>query len=338
MLPILPRWPRLRRLSAASAVLLISLAASTARAELHFSQPIQDAGEVRGGPVLVRRFEFTNTGTNTIVITATKPSCGCLKPRLSAQHFGPGETGWVEMEINTLSQPAGPVAWQIRVTYDDGDRPAEAVVQVHGQLTKEVSAEPAALTILTNQAIGGEIAITDRRAKPFHVTGASGSIPTLHVTVDAAPPDAVTGQYVVRLKVADEFPDGRHEEVVSIWTDDPAYAELKIPVTVEKRPRQKVLATPEKVTLMTTPGQPVPSQLVLLRCDEGTVGIDHVESDDPAVSCRWAAGPGDMVTLRVLVDAGKLKDAKLNTVLHVALTSPVKEVLNIPVRLSSGRQ
>jgi hypothetical protein len=319
-------------------VVLVFLFTSVARAELRFDQPVQDAGEVRGGPTLTRRFEFTNAGPRTVVITETKPSCGCLKPRLSANHFGPGEKGWVELEINTLSQPAGPVAWQVRLTYDDGDKPTEAVVQVHGQLTKEVSADPAALTILTNQSIGGEIAVTDRRAAPFHVTSARGSRAALRVTVDAVQPDALAGRYVVRLTVAEDFPEGRHDEVVSIFTDDPAYAELKIPVTVVRRARERVTATPDVVTIVAASGQPLPSQLVLIRSeDETAVAIESAVADDPAVTCRWATGPGNMVTLRVLIDRGKMKDPKLNATLRVVVSEPVRQTVSIPVRCQSGR-
>jgi hypothetical protein len=100
-----------------SVLLLATLAglAAPARAELRFAQTAVDAGEVRRGPALVERFDFVNAGATPIDVVDVKASCGCLRPRFSQSHVAPGEKGWVELDINTLSQPAGPNSWRIQV-------------------------------------------------------------------------------------------------------------------------------------------------------------------------------------------------------------------------------
>jgi riboflavin biosynthesis pyrimidine reductase len=99
-----------------------------------------------------------------------------------------------------------------------------------------------------------------------------------------------------------------------------------------------VTATPEAVTITAAAGQPLPSQLVLIRsADEAAVAIESAEADDPAVTCRWAAGPGNMATLRVLVDRGKMKDPKLSATLRVVVNGPVHQTVSIPVRCAASQ-
>ena len=170
------------------ALILLVLLVAPLRAELRFAQPVIDAGQVRGGPILVQRFDFLNDGTQVIEITDTRAGCGCLKPRLPKHRFGPGEEGWIEVEVNTLSQPAGPNQWRVQIFYRNGDRAGEAMLQVNAHLAKEVLVEPAALNIRTEQGIVREITVTDLRAKPLTVTAVHAQRGTTTVPLGTAPP------------------------------------------------------------------------------------------------------------------------------------------------------
>ena len=128
--------------------------ASCLRAELLLPgcAPIWETS-VRAGPGSLR-FPLVNDGVQPIEITEVKASCGCpLKLRLSKQVLEPGEQGWVEVEVNTLSQPVGPNARRVDLKYRVGDQPAAAAVLITATLSKDISVEPAALTISTDQAI-----------------------------------------------------------------------------------------------------------------------------------------------------------------------------------------
>src|SRR5947209_4479086 len=91
-----------------------------ARAELRFGQTTFEAGEVRGGAVLTPRFAFTNVGTAPVEITEVRPGCGCLKPRLTRRTVPPGETGQIELEVDTRRESAGPHVWQLGVRSQRG--------------------------------------------------------------------------------------------------------------------------------------------------------------------------------------------------------------------------
>jgi len=113
---------------------------------------------------------------------------------------------------------------------------------------------------------------------------------------------------------------------VDILTDDPDYRDLKVPVTVVKRGRHRLTASPEQVKLHAA------SCLVLLRdSDNEPVVIDGVESDDPALVCRWANGANRLATIRIGVRQEAVTAGEAHGLVRVHLSKPVRETLTIPV-------
>jgi hypothetical protein len=115
----------------------------------------------------------------------------------------------------------------------------------------------------------------------------------------------------VQLQVTGDFPEGRHEEFVSVFTSDPDYREIRIPVTIVKRPQQRLSATPSRIELIHRPGAGLPTRTVLIRDRENQeVEVEAVKADSPAITCRWAKGPGTMTTLRIQIDDSKIEDRR----------------------------
>jgi len=137
----------------------------------------------------------------------------------------------------------------------------------------------------------------------------------------------------IGLEVTKDYPEGRHEEILTIYTDDPKYAELRVAVTLVKNFQQRLVATPGDVLLSGNPGQPLPSRIILIRDrDNQEVHIDHVMTDDPSITCRWAQGPNKMATLRILVDRTRISGDSLESAVHVEVSKPIPETLTIPVK------
>jgi hypothetical protein len=296
-------------------------------------EPLIEAGQVRSGSRLAQRFTFVNRGREPAEVTDVRPSCGCLTPRLEPRRYGPGEAGVLLLEVNTLTAPPGPNHWRVEVFYRAGGEARELTLQVHAEVVTEIRVEPAALVLCSEGAIAHDVTLTDTRPAPLAVTGVRASSPHLRARCDEPRRDA-EGRWArtVRVEVLADHPEGRHEESVLIATADPAYPELRIPVTVVRRPKHGVTATPEAVTLSAAPGQPLPSRVVRLRGPEDAdVEVVGVESDSPAVRCQWAKGPGPMATLRVQVDPAGLADGGLTSAVRVRLSRPRAEVVTIPV-------
>jgi hypothetical protein len=318
-----------------SAALVIILAAQvpSARAALKFEETRADAGAVRTGPVLSHRFAFANRGSVPVEIVEIRASCGCLTPRLARRIYQPGERGELLLEINTLSQAPGPHTWRADVRCRCRDAVEETALLLSGNLITEVKVEPAAMDLFVDRALSEEIVVTDLRVPGLTVTGAAGTAPGLRARAGVRYQDAA-GHWACRItvEVADDYPEGRHEENLSVYTDDPLYRELRVPVTVVKHLRQRLSATPAEVSLRAAPGQPIPSRIVLLRDrDNQPVVVDRVQADDPAVQCQWALGPGAMATVKINVDREKVRGDNLKTMVHIAVRQPVSEVLSLPV-------
>jgi hypothetical protein len=306
------------------------------RAELQFRQPRVDVGNVKCGAPLAHDFAFRNAAMQPVEIIDIQASCGCLKPRLEARTMQPGASGSLHVEINTLTQSAGPHTWEVHVRYRLGEDIHEAALQLVGNIITEIYVEPCSLTIHAGRAISHELRLTDMRPHALSITAVRCTSPKIAARVENESRDAA-GHVIrtIRFTVADDILEGRHEEMLTIFTDDPTYRDLNVPVTVIKRPRQRVTAMPAEAAMLAQPGQPLPSRIVLLRDSQNeTVDIEQITTSDPAIICTWAHGPGSHATLRIRVDGSRLKDEGLKGSVEVHIRKPAAETVVIPVTVN----
>jgi hypothetical protein len=329
-----------RRAGCRTAAVLLALAVSgAARADLRFADPVVSAGEVRTGAALSHRFTFVNRGAAPATIAEVRSSCGCMKPRLEPDGTDlphtcqPGDEGSLLLEVNTLGLTPGSHTWRLTVYYETGGRSYETELRLTGWAVTEVTVQPSALTLTGDGAVSHQVLLTDVRPRPLTVREVRASAAQVKGRVTEQLQDA-QGHWVrkIALEVGADYPEGRHNEVLDILTDDPAYPDLRVPLTIVKRGRQRLAAEPGAVTLFAPAGQEVPSRIVRVRDGEDQpVRIEQVEADDPAITCRWAQGPNNLATVRVIVDRARLQGGRLQSQIHVHISDPVHETLTIPV-------
>jgi hypothetical protein len=330
---------RMRLARPAVALAAVLLLAASARADLRVLEPAADAGEVRGGAPLSHRFAFLNDGPTPVVLTEVRAGCGCLTPRLEPagtalpHAYLPGDRGALLLEVNTLGQAPGPHTWQLTVCYRTADEGHEAELRLSGRVVTEVAVQPAALTLFADAAVGHEIVLTDLRPRPLAVTAVCGSAPQVTGRVAEQGRDAEGhAQYRIGLELAADYPEGRHEEMLDILTDDPGYPDLRVPLTIVKRGRRRLSAAPDPVPLPLGPAREAPTRLVLVRDSAGEpVTIDRVDADDPAVTCRWPEGPTSPGAVRVRLDPARAGDGGPHGAIHIHVSKPVAETLTVPV-------
>lgn len=313
--------------------MLLLLRTALAHAELECPQPVVDKGEVKSGLPLSHRFAFRNGGGEAVEITDVHPSCGCLAPKLEKRCLQPGETGELLLEVNTLTQPAGMNNWRITLRYKSGEAQRELSLYLQARLVAEISVEPPSLAIYTDTAIQHEITVIDRRTEPLIVRAVPTSSPYVRTQLgELRRDDAGHWRRKIRVDVSADCPEGTHTETLRICTSDPLYSELKVPFVVVKRVRRQVSAAPASVVLSEAANQPLPARIVLLNAaDDSEVHIERVESDHPAVDCRWAQGPGHQATLKIRVDRKQIPGDRLRAYVHVHLSRPAAETLTIPI-------
>jgi hypothetical protein len=328
------RFPKVVRRSFFLLLLLV-LASSLARADLHFEQPTADVGEVRAGAplALVQRFTFVNDGQEAAEITGLRASCGCLKPSVDKNTIRPGERGTVTLTVATLDAMAGPHNWPVFVNYRCGSKDCETSLRLAANIITEVSVQPGALTVFADSAVAHEIVVAVMRERTLHISSVQSSSPKLRTHLGEPSTDS-SGHLVrkIQLDLAPDYPEGRHEEVVDIYTDDPGYRDLRVPVTIVKRPPQRITASPARVDLVTAPGQEVPSKVLALRsADSRDVVVEKIDADDAALACQWARGPGAMATVRVNIDRKRMQGNLLQTQIRIHVSQPADQTITVPV-------
>jgi hypothetical protein len=318
----------MQRLSFVITLCFFTLGSGIGRADLRFVETAWDAGIVKTGAVLSHSFKFVNDGPAEVQIIEARPSCGCTRPGIDKRAYATGEKGVILMDINTLGQAPGPQAWTLQVRYRVGQSEKMAELRLAAHMVREVTAEPAALVVYADHAPEHKIKVSDCRKQPLHVVMAQVGNPEITASVSGL--QAGSGQQIT-LSVSSKLASGRLDETLHIYTDDPQYAELRVPLTIINQPKQRCTATPSEATIRGSVQQALPAFRIFIRDGKGEkVTIDKVEADEPALLCRWASGPGEMATLKVQVNDKVFPSGQLHGAIRVHIAAPVDETIIIP--------
>jgi hypothetical protein len=218
------------------AIAVLAILPAAANADLQFEKHRVDVGDVHASLPIRYQFAFVNNGSSTVEIVEVRPSCGCLKPSLKERTFAPAQKGEIPLEIHTLGQAAGPHDWQLTVIYRDGDKTCQQVMQVTATVVTEVSVQPSSLTVVTSGAIAHELLIADQRPAPLKIVRIESTSPNVKAVAQPLTASDFGGfSAKIKVTVTEEMSTGRHEETLVIYTDDPVYGELRVPVTVVKQ-------------------------------------------------------------------------------------------------------
>lgn len=113
---------------------------------LEFKEPIFDFGEVMEGDKVSHAYEFTNTGSEPLIISNAKGSCGCTVPNWPRTPIAPGETGVIDVAFDSKNKgKVGGNPQSKRVTITANTDPQNTYLTIKGKVDKtEEAAAPAA--------------------------------------------------------------------------------------------------------------------------------------------------------------------------------------------------
>jgi hypothetical protein len=324
------------RLSWAGCLLMILTPTSAVRAELTCTETPFEAGQVASGTVIRHAFTLVNRGKSAIDVTEVKPGCGCMRPNLDRVTLAPSQQSTLTLEINTLTQPAGPNLWRTVVHYQEKGANAELIVYVRANLQAVVSVSPASLIIHTQNGAKGEFVFSEHYDQPLSIRGVAVASPHVRASCGAPVREAGVWKRNIFIEVLPSMPEGRHDDVVRLMTGDAWSADLSVPFTVIKRAPGRVDATPATLDVLAQGDAPLASRIVLLGSgDSKPVVIDHVEVGSPFMHCTWAQGPGERATMRVQFDREMMPAEKsFDTSIRVHVREPMPQVVTIPVHCS----
>jgi hypothetical protein len=100
-------------------------------AKIEFTKETHDYGTVKYGGDGACVFEFKNTGTEPLIISNAKGSCGCTVPEWPKEPIAPGAKGSIKVKYDT-NRP-GPISKSVTITSNAINEPSK-VIRIKGNV------------------------------------------------------------------------------------------------------------------------------------------------------------------------------------------------------------
>ena len=104
-------------------VFTFNIVADEKGAVMTFAEKTHDFGSIKeaDGPV-THVFEFTNTGSEPLVIINVNASCGCTRPEYPKEPVMPGKKGKIKVTFNPAGRP-GEFSKEVKIRTNGSKRP-----------------------------------------------------------------------------------------------------------------------------------------------------------------------------------------------------------------------
>ena len=100
-------------------------------AQMEFEEVEWNFGEITQGESVKYAFKFTNTGSDPLIITSAKGSCGCTVPEWPREPIAPGDNGVIDVKFNSKGKKG---KQNKRVTLITNMVPSQKILTVKGQV------------------------------------------------------------------------------------------------------------------------------------------------------------------------------------------------------------
>lgn len=116
---------------ATGAMMQSASAQSTSKAEFKFTSESHDFGKIKQGIPVTHEFKFTNSGSEPIIITEVRPSCGCSVAEFTKNPIAPGAEGTISVKFDAAAM--GPFTKHLTVR-SNTKTPIKTIV-IRGEVT-----------------------------------------------------------------------------------------------------------------------------------------------------------------------------------------------------------
>ena len=100
-------------------------------AEIYFEKSSYDFGKIHEGDKVAHDFEFTNKGTEPLIISDASASCGCTVPEYPKEPIAPGKDGIIKVVFNSEGKPG--MQHKV-VTLTSNSNPATTEIYITGEV------------------------------------------------------------------------------------------------------------------------------------------------------------------------------------------------------------
>lgn len=101
------------------------------KAQIKFNKETHDYGTIKNGADGSCVFEFTNTGTEPLMITNAKGSCGCTVPEWPKEPIAPGAKASIKVNYDT--KRTGAINKSVTITSNASNEPTK-IVYIKGEV------------------------------------------------------------------------------------------------------------------------------------------------------------------------------------------------------------
>jgi len=123
-------------------------------AGIEFDKEVHDFGNMKQHGDATCEFEFSNTGTEPLIISNAKGSCGCTVPQWPKEPIMPGQTSAIKVRYD--SKRIGPINKSVTITSNASNSPTK-VIRIKGNIEAAPKTEPAQTMPLKKASDGAPV-------------------------------------------------------------------------------------------------------------------------------------------------------------------------------------
>lgn len=127
---------------ALGSVLFLALGVN-AQASIEFEKTVHDFGNMKQHGDASTEFVFKNTGTEPLIISNAKGSCGCTVPQWPREPIQPGETAAIKVKYD--SKRLGPINKSVTITSNGSDEPK--ILRIKGNIEAAPKPDDSAMPV-----------------------------------------------------------------------------------------------------------------------------------------------------------------------------------------------
>ncbi len=310
--------------------------ASVATPKILIDPMTKDAGTVAKGEKIEAVFSVKNNGTQDLVISEARPSCGCTVASFD-KTVKPGQSGKITATIDTKNFN-GPITKSVTVVSNDPENPQMALT-IKAIVKPYVEVAPQEFVRFST--IKGDTATADlvlySTEKDFHPTVGESSQPYLQAQISPADEKSKldrpgTEQYKLHVTLGPTAPLGVLNAPVHIKTGVAKQPELEIRVAGIVRDRLSV--TPATVVFGNfTPGKDVISRNVIFTNNKANEGVKvlKAESTVPGLSAEVVPMTEGINYTVVVKPKESLKKGEFSGLVKIFTSDKERPVIEVPV-------
>lgn len=247
-------------------------------AEKMFAELEHDFGVVMHGSDVRHRIAITNSYGEPITIDNVSTTCGCTAGEVSQKVLQPGESGYVEIKMNTLKfRQHKNSNVDVALSFANGRTRQQVRIPIHAYIRDDITTSDDVVdfgVIGAGESAVRRTSITYSGTNPWKITGIRDAGDGVQVEVGAPVRTPQGVRYDLKVSLASDLPLGHAERRLLVLTEEPnkSYLPLRVRVTVEPG---IVVATPVIQLGSLQPGSTTTARIVVR--GRQPFGIDAVE-------------------------------------------------------------